>query len=184
MKTIETLRIEALATEAGRRFINAGFAIVHNGGGLTAWEKELPNGRRILITDSEGVDHTLSDASANDPTKPDHWLIGLHDGESDIDFMEAATADDAVAAALAMLFTENVRGYFDPATLADIDRTNRANNDGTCATGDLADSNMFMGDAFETLFGRITDVSSQAETDLWNRAWDMAKARGFSKPTN
>lgn len=110
MKTLDTIRLEALATEDGRRFINAGFQIEHMGGGLTAWMKTLADGRWILITDSEGVDHTLSDASANDPAKPDFWLVGIHDEESDIDFREAATVADAVKAALAIEYVATV-GY-------------------------------------------------------------------------
>lgn len=110
MRTLETLRFEALATEDGRRFINAGFQIEHMGGGLTAWMKTLADGRWILITDSEGVDHTLSDASANDPAKPDFWIVGIHDEASDIDFREAATVGDAIKAALAIEYV-HVIGY-------------------------------------------------------------------------
>lgn len=110
MRNLDSLRLEALATEDGRRFLAAGFTIEHMGGGCTAWKKDLPANRWILITDSEGCDHTLSDASANDPGKPDFWLVGIHDEDSDGDYMEAGTAGDAIKAALALEYRD-VIGY-------------------------------------------------------------------------
>lgn len=177
---------KALASEEGKAFVAAGFEFTHTGGGCTAWEKQFADGRRIMITDSEGLGHTLGPSDANDPSKPDHWMIGFYLNEEDDSgtIMEAPTHGEAVAAALAFLFRHHVRAYFAADKLEEIDRINRANNDSTCATGDFSDSNMFMGEAFEELFGRVTDVSSQTETDMWNAAWNKAKAFGFGDPVN
>ena len=52
---------------------------------------------------------------------------------------------------------------------------------GACATHDFCDANMAMGEALQSLGvdpfegGEIGD----AVTDLWNAAWDIARARGF-----
>ena len=51
---------------------------------------------------------------------------------------------------------------------------------GACASHDFCDANMPMAAAFEAVTGREPDVASQADADLWNAAWNIAKARGFA----
>jgi len=55
-------------------------------------------------------------------------------------------------------------------------------NEGTCHSGDLIDSNMVMHDAFLLTKGRTSDSGSQEDADLWNAAWDAAKAAAFWCP--
>jgi hypothetical protein len=54
---------------------------------------------------------------------------------------------------------------------------------GVCASHDFCDANMVMLAAFETTFGRnpLPDAGemSQADTDLWNDAWVIAKEAEF-----
>lgn len=48
-----------------------------------------------------------------------------------------------------------------------------------CHSGDLIDSNMTMHDAFLLTMGRASDSGSQEDAELWNGAWDEAKACTF-----
>jgi len=50
--------------------------------------------------------------------------------------------------------------------------------EGCCASGDFCDSNMAMDEAFQS-FGVEIDIQDDAQTALWNAAWDMAKANDF-----
>lgn len=49
----------------------------------------------------------------------------------------------------------------------------------TCATGDYCDSNVAMEEAFTTVLKRDMDLQSEADVDLWGRAWDRAKDMNF-----
>ena len=52
---------------------------------------------------------------------------------------------------------------------------------GCCATHEKWDSNMAMFDAWVEVFGKEPRHDTQAEADLRNAAWDLAKDSGFSK---
>ena len=65
-----------------------------------------------------------------------------------------------------------------------IDLVNKIpSNAGTCATHNFCDANAAMLEAFEN-FGIDPLPEDEAKreemADLWNRAWDIAKAKGFS----
>jgi hypothetical protein len=47
---------------------------------------------------------------------------------------------------------------------------------GCCASHDFCDANMVMAAAFEKAVGREFDFDNPADTDLWNAAWDRARA--------
>jgi hypothetical protein len=49
-----------------------------------------------------------------------------------------------------------------------------------CASHDFCDANVYMGAAWEIVMGRSPDVASEADADIWGRAWDLAKASNFS----
>ena len=61
-------------------------------------------------------------------------------------------------------------------------------NDLTCATHDYCDANMVMDEAFHKVLGRgmylikesATEEQKQADTDLWNAAWTLAKHNQFN----
>lgn len=55
-------------------------------------------------------------------------------------------------------------------------------NEAFCHSGDLIDSNMVMHNAFLLTKGRTSDSGSQDDADLWNGAWDAAKAAAFWCP--
>lgn len=55
---------------------------------------------------------------------------------------------------------------------------NRANPE-CCATHDYCDANMAMDEAFKASFGRPMDLGRDEDKDLWNRAWNVAKAVEF-----
>lgn len=48
---------------------------------------------------------------------------------------------------------------------------------GICASHDFCDANMTMARAFYDVVGRDPDMDSDADIDLWNRAWSIAKRR-------
>jgi hypothetical protein len=52
-------------------------------------------------------------------------------------------------------------------------------NDAVCYTGDYCDSNMVMDEAFTKVTGHEIDMENDADRDLWNEAWTMAKANRF-----
>lgn len=52
----------------------------------------------------------------------------------------------------------------------------------SCASHDFCDANMVMAAAFEQVIGREFEVGSEADAELWNRAWDVARESGFSVP--
>jgi hypothetical protein len=60
----------ANASEEGKLFRAAGFALEYMGGGCTAWAKPVVNGWWILITDDEGTGHLVDDGKC--------WLVGAH----------------------------------------------------------------------------------------------------------
>ncbi|MEL4071690.1 hypothetical protein WKW50_16215 [Ochrobactrum sp. GPK 3] len=185
LRTWEMFEAEQNATDYGKAFIAAGFTLNMTGGGCTAWEQHFDNGSRLTVTDSEGVDCKLSDAHANDPSKPDAWLIGFYTSEDcDGIYHEVATHGEVVAASLALVFIGVMRGHYTNDTLEEIDRRNRSRNDDTCASHDFFDANIIMDEAFTRFFGRSTLSDSESisddDCDLWRRAWNIAKRKGFS----
>lgn len=185
MRTWEMFEAEQNATGYGKAFIAAGFALNMTGGGCTAWEKELANGLRLSITDSEGVDCKLSDANANDPDKPDEWMIGLYTSEDCSGFyMNAATAGDAIASCLALVFRFIVkRDLADK--LEEIDKRNAVyvatGMSALCATHDHCDTNMLMLEAWEKFCLKPMRPHVQADSNLWNQAWNIARSRPFGE---
>jgi len=45
---------------------------------------------------------------------------------------------------------------------------------------DFCDSNMAMGEAWDRMFQDEFDLSSEADVDLWNAAWNLAKSKNFN----
>ena len=66
-------------SECGRFSVSPeyyGFEVYHTGGGCTAWRRELPDGRYMLLTDVEaGLTHVFSDGEA--------ILLGPYDEEGE-----------------------------------------------------------------------------------------------------
>jgi hypothetical protein len=49
-----------------------------------------------------------------------------------------------------------------------------------CHSHDFIDANVVMAEAFERVMGREADTQDGADLDLFNGAWDAAKASGFA----
>lgn len=68
-----------------------------------------------------------------------------------------------------------------------ITRNRRERIKGVCHTHDFCDANMAMDEAFKRVLGRgmylidegATDEQKEADTDLWNAAWNIAKQAQF-----
>lgn len=50
---------------------------------------------------------------------------------------------------------------------------------GACASHDFCDANESMGRAFSRIMARAYDLDSRADSDLWNRAWNIARENAF-----
>jgi hypothetical protein len=90
---------------------------------------------------------------------------------------------------LAAAFCSELRDTLTPEHLAEAVERNKTIAPGCCATQDHHDANMIMAAAFERVFGREPfgydetpegEASNALDTDLWNAAWDLAKASDFS----
>lgn len=106
---------------------------------------------------------------------------------------EAAAAAQAETAAnvelasvtqtLANKFCEIVGEYFAHDELSEINRRNTTPAySGACATQDFCDANLLMHQAFVEILGRDVDPSADTDCNLWNAAWNIAKAKGFKAP--
>lgn len=88
---------------------------------------------------------------------------------------------------LASEFIKVCRETFTEAELLAIDKANAAyveqGQRSVCATHDYADANMLMLEALTRLLGHEPpNMSEDAEgSKRWSEAWDLAKARGFSR---
>lgn len=186
MKTLEDLQRELAETDDGKVFMKAGFEVAHMGGGCLAWERyQFGLGLTLRITESEGVDVRLGDAHADNPDKPDAWLIGLYTSDDcDGFYMEAATAGEAVAACLALVFRFIVKRDLAEHIPA-IDRVNAyremKGDNATCATHDHCDANLLMLEAWEKFCLQPMRPHVQANADLWNQAWRIARSRPFAE---
>jgi hypothetical protein len=87
------LQDKASQTADGIAFINSNFELSHQGGGTTAWFRDIDDTDwHILITDSEGCSHDLTDEGE------DYYLIGGHNAEGKFtgNCQTAATAEEAI----------------------------------------------------------------------------------------
>lgn len=79
---------------------------------------------------------------------------------------------------LARKFSESTRATISPADMRTVERTADP-DDAVCPTGDYCDSNVIMDEAFSATLGRDMDMEADADRELWNAAWSMAKAHKF-----
>jgi hypothetical protein len=82
--------------------------------------------------------------------------------------------------ALARRFTDLLLKEVGPNRMQQIVRMNDVEtHPGICHSHDFCDANMPMYDAFCEVVGREPDLDSDADTALFNEAWDQAKAKHF-----
>lgn len=98
---------------------------------------------------------------------------------------------------LARVFSRIVYEWLGESTMREVIASNESYKgttyEGCCATGNHCDSNMAMDEAFHVVLGRGFTHSCddegnetpellakhEADSELWNTAWDMAKANRF-----
>lgn len=94
-----------------------------------------------------------------------------------------------IAATVSHFFSEAVREHLSADELAEVNRRNAEDYFAACATHDFADANELMGAAMErAFFGNVVlfaeedgdEGMSEANTRLWNAAWDISKRVKFS----
>lgn len=78
---------------------------------------------------------------------------------------------------LALRFVILIRRCTTAAEYDQILKRNKIVPAGCCATHDFMDANMVMLEAFEALAGREMDLESDADTALWNAAWEIATTK-------
>jgi hypothetical protein len=79
---------------------------------------------------------------------------------------------------LAYEFAAILREWLSEAEFEEVRRRNALpeyDDAGACASHDFCDANIVMEEAFKRVFNREPDVSTEADTDIWNTAWDTAK---------
>lgn len=87
--------------------------------------------------------------------------------------MTAAAQIHAIAGA----FADHVHDATTEEEFSEIKRRNATEDyKFSCASHDFMDANVEMAAAFHDVMGREADVGSDEDTDLWNKAWDMAKS--------
>src|SRR5688572_31563814 len=98
------------------------------------------------------------------------------------------TQIEAGTEALASRFCEIINEWLHPKQLAEVNRRNKTPDYvQCCATHDFCDPNEAMAQAFREVMGRECllpmnepgEAELQADCDLMNEAWTIAKARGF-----
>jgi hypothetical protein len=186
-------------TDTGKLFADSNFHVGHNGGGTSAWERQVgETGWKVLMTDIGGCDHVSEDGT---------WIVGAHNDNGDyVDrCVEAATVAEALAAAdafdlalgghvvtpaatigekiiLAREFGSKVQEELSRADFRSVLELNR-NDSAACHTHDFCDANMLMLEAFKVTFERdpvfLTNPEDVADLALWNDAWQIAKAAEF-----
>lgn len=132
--------------------------------------REVQGGARFVVTHEDWT--RLADAQEVDST--------VYEGD---DWAAAVDAANAMARALkiASAFSALVRRDLGDNLPEIAARNARPDYQGACATHDFADANMIMAEAFESAMGRAIDIASDADCALWNRAWDIARARKFTE---
>jgi len=81
------------------------------------------------------------------------------------------------AETLALEFSQGLHAYLTPEQMSEVVERNKNEADPhICHSHDFCDANMFLYDVFKK-------YGMDKWADLWNRAWNLAKARGF-RPTD
>lgn len=76
---------------------------------------------------------------------------------------------------LALRFACDLKADLTAAEWQEVRKRNSGYSPGICASHDFRDSNLIMSDSFEAVTGREMRTNSQADSDLWNQAWQIAR---------
>lgn len=85
-----------------------------------------------------------------------------------------------IATALAQAFSRHLRSALTPEQMFNVTQRNEHYPWHTCASHDFCDANMVMLDAWKEVFSSHIDLQSEADTLIWNQAWQIAKANEFN----
>ena len=87
-----------------------------------------------------------------------------------------------IAQKIADQFVAVLQKVLSPEYLAEIDRRNKIYDPTSCATHDFCDANVYMEQAFKDVGVETFEGEHMPDSvvELWNEAWGIAKARGFS----
>ncbi len=86
---------------------------------------------------------------------------------------------DERPAQIAEKFAAVLRRWLSPGEFAEMRKRNQtsAYASGCCASHDFCDANMAMEEAFTEIVGRPLDFGSDADTAIWNEAWETARQK-------
>lgn len=84
------------------------------------------------------------------------------------------------AEALALAFSRHLRSRLTVEQMAHVVTRNETYAWHTCASHDFCDANMVMLAAWKETQPQEIDLQSDADTLLWNQAWQIAKASEFN----
>ena len=164
-----------------------------------------PQELRAMMDDNSGYINALHFTTAHDgdvqeyifdtPDGAPHMIIVIAGGswEGHANPSKAKTVDELITLArsaslkyantdarkLARYFSALLNAALSPAKMSAIVKANANRSDGTCATHDYTDSNAMMYGAFCALYFREPDPASEADANLMDEAWTIAKVNGF-----
>lgn len=85
---------------------------------------------------------------------------------------------------LASEFSRVLRSWLTPAEMAEVNKRNAADGSDNCASHDFCDANQALLDACDALNFNVWDERdehfSDVAQDLFDKAWTIAKANGFT----
>jgi hypothetical protein len=82
---------------------------------------------------------------------------------------------------LAIDFSDGLKACLTAAQMRECVDRNKAEpvDSDVCHSHDYCDANMVMFEAFQSTFGREPDTDNGPDLELWNDAWEIAKAASF-----
>lgn len=85
------------------------------------------------------------------------------------------------AETLALEFSQGLHAYLTPEQMSEVVERNKNEADPhICHSHDFCDANMFLYDVFKKYgMDPVAKGGMDKWADLWNNAWNLAKARGF-----
>jgi len=169
-----------------KRLENLGFAEIQTGGGCTALAKPYCGGH-LLVTNNDAMAPEKTDRLFALWREDENGEVieKETDGFYSSDRLFARIAFYEKAEKLAREFAKVVEtaadlGNLDGVSFQQILERNRADAPGVCSLHDVCDANMLMHEAWMNLFApKEPDVSKNADSELWDIAWSVAKQTDF-----
>lgn len=147
-----------------------GYAYVEDDGGL--FIDRLADGTyQLVIANMDYVSAELHDLERK------LYRFGVEEGWFSWD---APLGDPETAVRLSERFAELLHEDLTPAQFAAMVTRNRVETSkGVCHSHDFCDANVTMADAWRQVIGDDFDADDEAQTAVWNEAWELAHSRGL-----